>query len=450
MGWVLLNTDTTERTLPRKRQRDLASALVAVYLGLAPVYWLPSVSPMLVRGAKGMLLVSSLIVWFMGRRPGGLLLPRGLLGPAGFMGLAFLAIPGMYQAGQLSLGIEFLVDVALSALFVWLLFSMQMKGHDTFPVFVAGMTVISVFAALPVASALIGVPRFQSPFDLAPFTSTGFGAGRTGWANALSLYVPVALAALLTDKRRARTALASLVIIVMAQVVSGGRTGLLLTFFSTAGIVLMCGSKKLKAVVLTIVLMGTLLVVTSAALRGFAAIVAVDQLRLGNLRGRATFELLDALTSYRLRGYVTALELIGERPLVGHGLGSILIYVAPLGTHVEIHNLWLKLAVYCGVLLPLFLLIVVGTVVIVSVRAARTIPHRGDRVVATAYLFLLVNGIAITMVEPASLVGAFQNSALWWGVTGSVLASHATSSPGGSRGSKRSGPMPRQVSPYHR
>ena len=386
------------------------------------MYWLPSVDPMLVRAGKGVVLVASFAVWFMGRRPSGVRLPRGLFGPAGFTAVALLAIPGMYQAQDFSLAIDLLVDVALSAMFVWLLFSMEMTGHDTMAVFVRGMTLISVFAALPVASALTGVPKFQSPFDLAPFTATGFGAGRTGWANALSLYVPIALAVLLSDSSRRRTAMVSLVIIVMAQVVSGGRTGLLLSLFSAAGFVVLRGSKKLRAVVLTIVLIGTLLVVMSTAARGFAAVAASSQLRLDDLGGRTTFALLDALTSYRLRGYVTALELIPERPFVGHGLGSVRIYVPALAREVEIHNVWLKFAVYCGVLFPLFLLCMVATILIVSMRAIRTISDRSGRVMATAYLFVLVNGVAITMVEPAALVGTFQNTALWWGVAGSVLA----------------------------
>ena len=383
---------------------------------------------MLVRAGKGVVLVASFAVWFMGRRPSGVRLPRGLFGPAGFTAVALLAIPGMYQAQHFSLVIDLLVDVALSAMFVWLLFSMEMTGHDTMAVFVRGMTLISVFAALPVASALTGVPQFQSPFDLAPFTATGFGAGRTGWTNALSLYVPIALAVLVSDSSRRRTAMVSLVIIVMAQVVSGGRTGLLLSLFSAAGFVVLCGSKKLRAVVLTIVLIGTLLVVMSAAARGFAAVAASSQLRLDDLGSRTTFALLDALTSYRLRGYVTALELIPKRPFVGHGLGSVRIYVPALAREVEIHNVWLKFAVYCGVLFPLFLLCMVGSILIVSMRAARAIADGSGRVVATAYLFVLVNGVAITMVEPAALVGAFQNSALWWGVAGSALAVHSTSS----------------------
>ena len=382
---------------------------------------------MLLRGAKGILLASSLVVWFLGRRPNAVKLPRGLFGTAGFTCLAVLSIPGVYQATRFSLVIEFLVDIALSALFLWLLFSMQMSGHDTFRVFVRGMAVISAFAALPVVSALTGIPRFQSPFDLAPFTSTGFGAGRTGWANSLSLYVPIALAVTLSDKHRAR-AIAALMLIVVAQFVSGGRTGLLLSLFSTAGFVVVCGSKRLRALVLTIVLMGTIFVAGSATLRSFATDAVTDQLRLGNLRGRVTFELLDLVTSHRLRGYVTAIELIPKRPFLGHGLGSVRIYVPFLSREVEIHNVWLKYAVYCGVLFPLLLLYMVVTAVIVAIRTARGCDDRRGQVIVTAYAFVLVSGIGITMVEPAALVGAFQNSALWWGVAGSVLGHRIMSS----------------------
>ena len=393
-----------------------------MYLGLAPVYWLPFVSPALVRAGKGILLVLALLVWFMGRPASGLVLPRGLLGPAGFVGLAVLAVPGMYQAGELSLAVEFLVDVGLSALFVWLLFSMQVKGHDTFQVFAAGMAILSVFAVFPVASALFGVPTFQSPFDLAPFRSTGFGAGRTGWANALSLYVPIALAVVLLDKRRAGKALASLVAIVMAQVVSGGRAGLLLSLFSIALFVALCGSRRMRAVVVTLVVIATLTILLSGALRGIAVLAAADQLRLGDARGRVTFQLLDALTSYRPRGYVAAVELVAERPLAGYGFDSVRIPVPTLDHDVEIHNVWLKFAVYCGVLFPLYLLFMVLAVIRPAIRTARASEDSNRRTVVTAYSLVLLSGVGITLVEPAALVGSFQNSALWWGVAGSVLA----------------------------
>lgn len=396
--------------------------LVAVYLGLAPVYWLPFVSPAVVRAGKGVLLVLALLVWFMGRPASSMALPRGLLGPAGFVGLAVLAVPGMYQAGELSLAVEFLVDVALSALFVWLLFSMQMNGHDTLRVFAAGMAVISVFAVFPVASALFGITGLQAPFDLAPFRSTGFGAGRTGWANALSLYVPIALAVVVLDKRRARRVLISLVAIVMAQVVSGGRAGLLLSLFSIGAFVVLCGSRRVRAVVVTLVVMATLIVLLSGALRGIAAVAVAEQLRLGDARGRVTFEVVDALTSYRLRGYVMAVELIADRPLAGYGFDSVRIPVPTLDQDVEIHNVWLKLAVYCGVLLPLYLLSMVVAVLRPAVRTARDRKDRNRRTVVTAYSLVLLSGIGATLVEPAALVGSFQNSALWWGVAGSVLA----------------------------
>ncbi len=394
------------------------------------MYWLPSVDPVMVRAGKGILLVLTLTVWFMGRPASRLALPRGLLGPAGFVALAVFAVPGMYQATELSLTVEFLVDIALSALFVWLLFSMQMRGHDTFPAFAMGMTVLSVFAVFPVSSVLIGVPSFQSPFDQAPFRATGFGAGRTGWANALSLYVPIALAVVLIDRRKARTALTSLVVIVMAQVVSGGRTGLLLSLFSITAFVVLCGSRRVKAVVLTLVLIGTLIILVFGTLRGIAAVAAADQLRLGSARGRLTFELLDALTSYRLRGYVTALRLIADRPFAGHGLDSVRIPVPTLDRDVEIHNVWLKYAVYCGVLFPFFLLSMVVAVTLPAIRASRERKDRKRKAIVTAYSLVLLSGVGVTMVEPAALVGAFQNSALWWGVAGSVLAlaSNAASS----------------------
>ena len=71
--------------------------------------------------------------------------------------------------------------------------------------------------------------------------------------------------------------------------------------------------------------------------------------------------MLDQITSYRFSGYVEAVEALKERPLQGHGLDQVLVWVPLQNRETEIHNLWLKLAVYTGVLHPAFLLLMVGS-----------------------------------------------------------------------------------------
>ena len=100
----------------------------------------------------------------------------------------------------------------------------------------------------------------------------------------------------------------------------------------------------------------------------------------------------------------------------------MLVWVPLLNRETEIHNLWLKLAVYTGVLHPAFLLLMVGSLGITTLRNVRRCGARLLLDESVGYMLVVLSGIAVSMVEPASLVGAFQNTAVWWGVAGAVVA----------------------------
>ena len=101
----------------------MASMLLGVYLGFAPIYWLPYLDPVALRGAKAVLLIAALALVLLTRRT-GMLFPTGLLSPASFLTLILLAAPGMFQAvlirccssAHLGLGAE--CRVSLGVLYV--------------------------------------------------------------------------------------------------------------------------------------------------------------------------------------------------------------------------------------------------------------------------------------------------------------------------------------------
>ena len=423
--------------------------LLGVYLGFAPIYWLPYLDPVALRGAKAVLLLAALALVLFTRRT-GMLFPTGLLSPASFLTLILLAAPGMFQAVSFGAVLQLILDLALSAVFLWVFFTLRLQGASTVYVFRIGSIVVGSFALLPLLAGLTGVPRFQSPFDRATFSATGFGGGRTGWSNAIALYLPFVIA-MAMDKRRLKRVPRSCaaiiaLIIVGAQIVSGGRTGIIMGLLSLIVLILLGAGKGLRAAVLMGVVLGLVaLAFTSASAIIQGALVAKLRLGAGADGGASLALVLDQITSYRFSGYVDAVEALKERPLQGHGLDQVLVWVPLLNRETEIHNLWLKLAVYTGVLHPAFLLLMVGSLGITTLRNVRRCGARLLLDESVGYMLVVLTGIAVSMVEPASLVGAFQNTAVWWGVAGAVVAigklrkrpdgglARVSNGPGGSR-----------------
>ena len=415
---------TTDRHRPGKRQ--LGATLLGVYLGFAPIYWLPYLDPVALRGAKAVFLIAALALVLVTRRT-GILFPAGLLSPASFLVLLLLAVPGMFQAVSFGTVLQFIFDVVLSAVFLWVFFTLRLRGASTVYIFRIASIVVGSFALLPLLAGLTGIPHFQSPFARATFSATGFGGGRTGWANAIALYLPFAIA-MAMDKRRVKTAARACaatvaLIIVGAQIVSGGRTGIIMGLFSLIVLLWLGAGKGLKVAGVIAVFFGFVaLAFTSASAIIQGALVAKLRLEGGADGGAGLALVLDQITSYRFSGYVEAVEALKERPLQGHGLDQVLVWVPLQNRETEIHNLWLKLAVYTGVLHPAFLLLMVGSLGITALRNLRRCRTRLLLDEGVGYILVVFTGIAVSMVEPASLVGAFQNTAVWWGVAGAVVA----------------------------
>ena len=333
----------------------------------------------------------------------------------------------MFQAVSFGAVLQLISDLALSAVFLWVFFTLRLQGASTVYIFRTGAIVVGSFALLPLLAGLTGVPHFQSPFDRATFSATGFGGGRTGWSNAIALYLPFAIA-MAMDKRRmkrvTRACAATIALIIIgAQIVSGGRTGIIMGLVSLIVLILFGARKGLKAATVMGVVLGLVaLAFTSASAIIQAALVAKLRLGGGTDGGATLAFVLDQVTSYRFSGYVDAVEALKERPLQGHGLDQVLVWVPVLNRETEIHNLWLKLAVYTGVLHPGFLLLMVGSLGIATLRNLRRCGTRLLLDESVGYMLVVFTGIAVSMVEPASLVGAFQNTAVWWGVAGAVVA----------------------------
>ena len=134
------------------RKFDAKTWLLSLYLGMAPVYWLPGLSAGVVDlGKISLFAVAMGIVFFRVIAVGKIHLPKGLWGPMGFWALIVLSTAGLFQAKDTSSLVAFVVDVLSGALFLWCFFNLRQQGADLLlMIFRRSVIIISLFAAMTV------------------------------------------------------------------------------------------------------------------------------------------------------------------------------------------------------------------------------------------------------------------------------------------------------------
>jgi len=411
-----------------RRKFDVESWLLSLYLGVSPVYWLPAVSPAVVNSLKAALVVVA--VWLLFSRlatTGLILFPSGLMGPVAFVTLLFLSIPGFVQASDPFVAIKFVVDVGIYAVFTWCFYSVARQGYNIRVLLVRSLTIITVLTAVVLVSIPIGLSDWPIPSELDPFASfadAGFGSGRSGWSGALAVYLPNALLLLTTRTRQKFVhphVLFMLVVGILlgSQIVSGGRTGILVSLFM---IVAFTFISSVRWMVGAFVAVGVFVAAALVPLEFWVTHFRLDRISSPEM----SLTNLNTLSTNRVNNYIMAVELIRERPFRGYGMGQVWM-ATDLGEVLEIHNLWLRLAVESGIFLPLFFLAMVCSALCKSwqLLALRTPKETEDRIVAFALGLVLLAGIALSLVEPRTLMGTFQKTAVWWAAVGILLGTYA-------------------------
>ena len=397
-------------------QSRVRSWLLSLYLGGAPVYWLPGVNPDFLRSVKiGIFVLAVGSVFLHGRTVRGVV-PRGLLGPLGFIALVLCSLPGLVQAVDLTSMVESVMDIGFGAVFLWCFFNTQWRG-DIDPGLVLGrsLVVISIFAALTVANFLTGLPHWQSPYGYG-LVEAGFGNKRTGWSNGLALYLPSVLF-LLGDKPVGNSTIRQLfcltivICVISSQFLAGGRAGILMSLLTIS--VLMYLRPRFGLLTISV----SLLIMLVAMPENWHVHLRLD----GFAGGIQSLHDLDLISAQRIGGYMMAIELLKDRLWSGYGIGQV-IYETSYGQLTEIHNLWLKWMVYCGVVVPMLFLAMVVRVLCIACRNLRHAARRKDLSDAVGPFLILFLGALLSLVEPNVLVGAFQNSALWWAAAGTVMS----------------------------
>ncbi len=334
-------------------------------------------------------------------------LPRGPFGPAGLIALLVIGSPGYLQAESGAAAAEATIDVLFGFLFAWAGFWVASTGRDQLDRALATAAIVmSAGVLVQLAQWYSGHPDWRSPFrpELQLY-QTGFGAGRTGWSNAIALLLPGVY-----FLRRGTTYLPAVLglLLLSGCVACAGRAGIVV---ATAGLAAGAWTRSTRRwFVISIV----------SALSILAAVVAFspETLRLERLEGGWDSYNIDAWSAGRTTGYAVALEMLIERPALGYGVDQV-----DLRDHgfiyADVHNVWLRTGLEFGVAYPLSFLLLI---VLLLVRRMRTLLHTQRSRERGLPIVTVGAGVALSMFEPNILIGSFQVSAVWWFCCGILSA----------------------------
>lgn len=400
----------------------IVGTLWCLYLGVAPVFWLPNLDFSTIQTIKYALIymaVGATFIIAIFKR--SMHFSWGIAGLSGFGLVLIFSLPAVFLS-ELSTGLSRIIDLLYAVIVFSSFFLLTRAKYNVEKIFKISALILSCFAAYSLAGMLSGGSSpWRQPAELGTFdvTAAGFGGLRTGWSNGLSLYMAFSLIWIYSKKPR-NIFIKVLAAIIMAglifssQYMVGGRAGLLSSIFIfliLAHYLIPPANRALVYIAFS--------VVTAAA----AGQAVYEHLRIDRLMSdeNASVDKLDHFSANRITTYRFAIKKIGESPLFGHGFGRVNV----VGDS-EIHNVWLKHAAEAGLffLASELLLIWKLMVPLPGVKRARK-SQRALTDNARLYLFCwatLFGGLIISMLEPRMLFGSFQSSAIWWCAAGALAA----------------------------
>lgn len=225
----------------------------------------------------------------------------------------------------------------------------------------------------------------------------GFSTTRTGWSSGLACCaVFLSWQFLISRSARRYLYLLAFVLIIFSQLASGGRGGLLSSLLGSFLLYIYYGKYHHLIVLLLI----------GALFSYFNQEMLLEHLRFDRLAANSGGD----FSSGRLDHYILALEVLRTPMDFIFGLGSngYQEYFYQQSISNEIHNVWLRLLVEYGFLLPLFIICFIGYSILVFCTKNR------NKKECIGVIFVLISGLIPTMVEPNAVIFSYQNYLIWW------------------------------------
>jgi len=294
----------------------------------------------------------------------------------------------------------------------------QMNQVNIFKVLVwpAGFIVVVSIAHIVI---VILYPQLSSPYG--QFSTTSFGAARTGWSNGIALFsIIIPVYVLLTggsNKKLMLSLLISAVPVIISQITVGGRGGVLTALFLITAFMLYFMPKRYLIIVMSC-LSVVLLVLGLSFDRGGEVSKYINNQEM------TTYTVWNKISGNRLDHYLYAIKLINENPIRGVGVGNARIISDDLNDEFEIHNVFLKSAAESGVLFAVLLLypFLYAFVILKRTRKYYSIRYlkyynvacRGNVIKIYVSAVIVMSGLIIAFIEPRHIYAGMSASWIWW------------------------------------
>ena len=470
LRWNGLVPDLCRRTYPW---------FLSIYLGTAPYYYVagvpeefawaantPGVPDGIISGIKILLFLLAVGTTSVAALASGTFrTPGGLLGPLGFIVLALLSIPGVWQ-GNIYWSANYAVDLAHAAALCWLFFWIVRSGEDLRRILIPTLAILYGLLAIQVVSTLAASDWRWSrlcgfgggdPFGLLVGTSKTNTASNV--ASVAGLWLPAG--ALLVARLRAWSpwfvgaAFLLTILVLAAQFITTTRMMIAVIAGLSAALLLPREIRPWAAgMVLGFALVAATAVVSFAVLDDRSCFHHLDLDQQAQLFAQlfmddtspspeepppeeppppaalpssetegvdlGTVQQWEEATSHRLHHYLRAFEDIRESPLLGHGFG---VAEAKIGD-LEIHNLWLKFAAYTGVLWPAWFALMVGCLLYRCGQLLRRNLGGFDALLVPACAAILAGALLWSMIAESVFIGPTHINAVIWVSAGVVLGLH--------------------------
>ena len=423
-----------------RSRETLVPWLLSISLALGPIYWLPGLSMGMVSwiGWAIFLLTVSLVFateLLQDRRP----FPRGWLGPLGFIALFLLWIPGLTRAFNPSLAVDFVFKLSACALFFWCFYCLARDGSDIGIIFRRAFVIIVCLSATTLLRALLNTADWQNSCLWDPAHIVGFSTRTTAQSATLAFFVPLAALLFMSVKQGRQlhwraVGILGLIVLLGSQLVSGGRVGILASLMALAAFMLLRSTRWLAVAVILVFLLVSPLYLNESCIQHFRlqpffedassrmeTYWQVNVSEYGTAEASEEVKFVNEISSRRIHGYLVGLNSVLESPLLGHGVQQVVLSTWS-HTLTEIHNFWLKWAVYTGIAAPLFFLFMVALILRAGWRLLRDKSNSAfERESAAILLLILLVGLIISMLEVNYPLEVFPRSGLWWAAAGVLV-----------------------------
>jgi len=364
----------------------------------------------------------------------------------GFIALLLLWLPGLTRAADPSLALDFIFKLAACALFFWCFYCLARDGGDVLAIFRRAFVILVCLSAITLLRVILHTADWQNSCLWHPDYIVGFSIRTTAQSATLAFFVPLAALLFLPVSQGQRlrwraVGILGLLVLVGSQLVSGGRSGILASLMVLAAFLLLRSTRRLAVAVMLMFLLVSPLYLNESCIWHFRLqpFFEYDPSRM-EIYWQVTLskygigvsdavKLLNEISARRLHGYLIGLNSFLESPLFGHGMQQVILLNWDRGL-TEIHNLWLKWAVYTGIAAPLFFLFMVARILCAGWRLFRDKSKSVlERETAAVLLLILVVGLIISMLEVNFPLEAFPRAGVWWAAAGALVGTASCRAP---------------------